>query len=125
SCLLGYSLVESERACLGSKTGHSGGDALRHVVQHFAHGLLDSVEETLHAGVAVALDDNALQAQQARTVVSGRIDLVVEVAQQWRREPRTQATKPVSAGTLLHHILDDADHAGTALDHDIAREAVT
>src|SRR5690606_25804594 len=85
----------------------------------------DGVKETIGLCIAVALDDNALQPQQACTVEFGRVDLFTQITQQRRRQPGTKTAEPVSVGAFAHRVFNDAHHAGTAFDHDIADKTVT
>ena len=56
-------------------------DTLRHGLLDFQHGDLNRIGERQRIRAAMALDDDARQAQQAGAVVAARIDSAAEGAQ--------------------------------------------
>src|SRR5690606_27627856 len=108
-----YRVYGSSRMCsecneaVMVEAGHPAGNAIRYIIHRLPHGLFDGVKETSGLCIAVALDDNALQPQQACTVEFGRVDLFTQITQQRRRQPGTKTAEPVSVGAFAHRVFND------------------
>ena len=89
---------------------------LLHIIVCGIVGALDRPLEGIGIGAAVALEDQAFQAQQAGAVVAFRIELLERLAREHRAQHRHDA--------FLERGLHEARQAFDRLEHDVADETV-
>ena len=93
-------------------------------MRDFGVRLAQRVAEAQHVGAAVALHDDALQADQRRAVVAARIDALLERHQRGIRGERRQLAQRIARELRLQEVVEHHDQALGDLERDVADEAV-
>ncbi len=101
-----------------------GRNSLRHIVLDFKSGNLDCMKVRLGIGATVALDDDAVESQQAGTIMATRIQSAPDLLQYRQGAEPCQFCQPVALELAAQNMTDQRRQALACFQLHVANKTI-